>query len=216
MKYIKKPCNRPECGEEMHVTQNRLDDGRGKYCSKACANLDKPRRAAAGELSKCGFPKGKTHPRKKSVSVACRNCDEMFETVQWRINQGKGKYCSPECRKEGSRGKGVELDGLWFGINGKNKYHWHKRSNGTSISLHRYVWEKKNGPKPDGHQIHHIDHDPSNNDIENLQLMTTSDHARHHLLDRIESGELDNMASLKKAVKAASEMRRKKREEVTP
>jgi len=47
--------------------------------------------------------------------------------------------------------------------------------------LHRRVWEKHNGPIPKGMVIHHIDHDPANNEIENLELMSWSEHTRQHM-----------------------------------
>ena len=46
--------------------------------------------------------------------------------------------------------------------------------------LHRVVWEAHNGPIPDGYCIHHRDHNPANNDISNLQMMTYAEHAAHH------------------------------------
>lgn len=46
--------------------------------------------------------------------------------------------------------------------------------------LHIYVWEKHNGPVPEGFHIHHIDHDTSNNDIENLIALPKSEHLKLH------------------------------------
>lgn len=46
--------------------------------------------------------------------------------------------------------------------------------------LHRAIWESVNGPIPDGHHIHHVDHDASNNAIENLALMWGGAHMSHH------------------------------------
>lgn len=46
--------------------------------------------------------------------------------------------------------------------------------------LHRDVWEYHNGQIPEGHHIHHIDNDPSNNDPENLMLLSTGEHAKVH------------------------------------
>ncbi len=53
-------------------------------------------------------------------------------------------------------------------------------------SLHVAIWEFRNGPLPEGHVIHHIDHDASNNPIDgsNFKLMTVEDHNEHHRLDR--------------------------------
>jgi hypothetical protein len=39
-------------------------------------------------------------------------------------------------------------------------------------------------PVPKGYCVHHIDHDMYNNDPSNLQLMTMSDHIRHHHLGK--------------------------------
>ncbi|SRR6266852_1178196 len=48
-------------------------------------------------------------------------------------------------------------------------------------SLHRRVWEEYNGIIPDGMIIHHIDNDPSNNEIENLALLTRNEHTSFHM-----------------------------------
>lgn len=60
--------------------------------------------------------------------------------------------------------------GYWIGSVGKKKL---KR-------LHIYVWEKYNGPVPKGYHVHHKDHNPNNNDIENLELIPASEHLSMH------------------------------------
>jgi len=52
--------------------------------------------------------------------------------------------------------------------------------NGKSIKAHIYVWEKHNGPKPKGYDIHHIDEDKANYSIDNLELLSKSDHQKVH------------------------------------
>lgn len=44
----------------------------------------------------------------------------------------------------------------------------------------RYVWEQKNGKIPEGLIIHHIDENPSNDDISNLAMLTKAEHAMIH------------------------------------
>ena len=46
--------------------------------------------------------------------------------------------------------------------------------------LHRSKWKYYRGPIPEGHVVHHIDHDKLNNKISNLQLMTHAEHTGHH------------------------------------
>ncbi|MDW3782140.1 HNH endonuclease signature motif containing protein [Staphylococcus saprophyticus] len=50
--------------------------------------------------------------------------------------------------------------------------------------MHRYVWEYYYGEIPKGYQIHHLDHDKSNNDISNLQPMIHGEHASLHAMKR--------------------------------
>ena len=52
--------------------------------------------------------------------------------------------------------------------------------NNKLLSYHRYVWEKYNGKIPDGMVIHHINEDIHDNKIENLRLMSVSEHAILH------------------------------------
>jgi hypothetical protein len=52
--------------------------------------------------------------------------------------------------------------------------------NGKSIKLHVYIWEKSNGEKPKGYDIHHKDFNKSNYILSNLELLTLSDHRRLH------------------------------------
>jgi hypothetical protein len=46
--------------------------------------------------------------------------------------------------------------------------------------MHRIVWAHHNGPIPRGWQVHHVDHDPANNAIENLALHDGGEHAVYH------------------------------------
>lgn len=48
------------------------------------------------------------------------------------------------------------------------------------IRLHRYVWEFYNNKIPTGYQIHHIDYNKENNNIENLQILSIKEHMQIH------------------------------------
>lgn len=47
-------------------------------------------------------------------------------------------------------------------------------------TLHRAIWESANGAIPDGHHIHHVDGDPLNNDLGNLEAVQASAHLAEH------------------------------------
>lgn len=64
----------------------------------------------------------------------------------------------------------------------RNKRGWYQT---PFTALQRDVWEFHNGAIPKGYEIHHIDGDKSNNQIENLQCVTRKAHRRLHVeLDR--------------------------------
>lgn len=48
--------------------------------------------------------------------------------------------------------------------------------------LHQEIWMNSSGAIeiPAGYEVHHVDHDTSNNDPSNLKLMSAEEHRRHH------------------------------------
>jgi hypothetical protein len=48
------------------------------------------------------------------------------------------------------------------------------------IHAHRWVWINHFGAIPQGMDIHHKDGDKSNNEIENLEMLSRSDHLKRH------------------------------------
>lgn len=74
----------------------------------------------------------------------------------------------------------VKIDGVTW--HRRKSGHFHNKRRGY---LHRYVWEQAHGSIPDDMVVHHIDGDPANNDLVNLELMGKSDHQRLHALERL-------------------------------
>ncbi|HJZ04589.1 MAG TPA: HNH endonuclease signature motif containing protein [Patescibacteria group bacterium] len=79
----------------------------------------------------------------------------------------------------------------------KNKFGYFK-GNGL---LHRKIWEYQHGQIPENHHVHHVDGDKSNNSIENLELMSVTDHLRLHMSSH-ERKEMSRR-SIGKAIEAA-------------
>ena len=64
------------------------------------------------------------------------------------------------------------------------------RVNGKKIDEHRYVMEQYLGRKLSRDEVvHHKDGNKENNDIENLELMSLSEHSRQHMLGNTPSEE---------------------------
>lgn len=55
---------------------------------------------------------------------------------------------------------------------------YYGRTDGKRTLMHRDVWEHHNGKIPPDHDIHHKNHDKTDNRIGNLELLTKSEHAR--------------------------------------
>ena len=55
-----------------------------------------------------------------------------------------------------------------------------KKINGKRIRLHRYIYEKLKGEIPKGYEVHHVDQDKENNNIDNLELLLKKEHRKIH------------------------------------
>jgi len=63
-------------------------------------------------------------------------------------------------------------------------YYWcGKYYQRDGVRLHRAIWQDYHGDIPTGMHVHHIDHDRTNNSVENLALMSASAHMSHHQQD---------------------------------
>ena len=57
----------------------------------------------------------------------------------------------------------------------KNREHYDRR-----VAIHRAVWFYQHGEIPNEYKIHHIDENPANNHISNLQMLTNAEHKKIH------------------------------------
>lgn len=51
---------------------------------------------------------------------------------------------------------------------------------GKAFLLHRVVWEEAHGPVPPGHELHHLDGNRANWNLENLKAMEKEAHQQMH------------------------------------
>lgn len=74
----------------------------------------------------------------------------------------------------------TEFGSAWLDLTGH--YYISVKRNGkwTSKPLQKAVYEKHVGEIPAGMDVHHLDHNPANNDPSNLKAVTKSDHRRIH------------------------------------
>ena len=88
-------------------------------------------------------------------------------------------YSGFKCRGYKLRSKKVlpfqEFNGIRFTFRNTGYY---GRTDGDRGLMHRYVWEYFNGNIPKGYDLHHINHDKTDNRIENLEIYSKSEHAR--------------------------------------
>ena len=118
-------------------------------------------------------PKPRTGENRK-----CIVCDKEFYIRKYRANKVCTKYCSRSCLAKIHLKPYVEK----FGFKPLNKPH-HKyktiRVNGKNIREHRYIMEQYLGRKLEKWEhVHHINDDSSDNRIENLEVLSNSDHQR--------------------------------------
>lgn len=77
----------------------------------------------------------------------------------------------------------VEWDGSKWSLRDNGYY---GRTTGARDLMHRAVWEKHKSPIPDGWDVHHIDRDRTNNDIDNLMCLPKDEHTKLHAAEAAE------------------------------
>ena len=77
---------------------------------------------------------------------------------------------------KGANGHTFEGFGIWLDCKGYPCI-W---LNGKNIRIHVLLWERVNGSKPKGYEIHHRDFDRDHYSLDNLELLTISDHRKYH------------------------------------
>jgi hypothetical protein len=98
------------------------------------------------------------------VSTEGRVWSEHTEKVLSPYTDEQGEYLIVDLRDEGAR---------------------------TQRSVHTLVLEAHEGPPPDGHEAHHIDGDPKNNELDNLEYVDADENR-----DTAQPGEDDSFVTV--------------------
>lgn len=124
-------------------------------------------------------------PKKKMGSLLfCIVCNTEYYIPQYRMKSGKSKYCSRQCLAKNHLKNFISV----YGFKKLNKpLHSYKviTVDGKRIREHRYIMEQYLGRKLEKWEhVHHINDDSSDNRIENLEILSNSDHQRKEYLFR--------------------------------
>lgn len=68
----------------------------------------------------------------------------------------------------------------WKGIRINFQGYADIRGDNRRLPIHRLIWLQANGTIPEGHVVHHINGNRTDNRLENLALMTQAEHTRFH------------------------------------
>jgi len=123
----------------------------------------------------------------RKVKQACLFCGAEFLTHPSNIPAKRGKFCSQECRYSYPRKKkgAKKIGSIKIAVCGNKKprrlikVRDAKGDNEWEFYA-RYIWEQVNGKIPEGYVIHHVNKDRLDDRIENLLLLSPTEHIIMH------------------------------------
>jgi hypothetical protein len=98
------------------------------------------------------------------------------------------KISKNECRIYFSKKFYKQTNGYWA-----NRHWMTKEKYYYTYLAHRWVWESINGPIAEGMEIHHKDKNKSNNEIENLEIVSRSEHQAIHAKEQAQIDQLNKV-----------------------
>lgn len=121
-----------------------------------------------------------------AIKKICDYCGKEFETFKcYEKRKRKNRFCSKKCEAEFKNYHNTREQWKGGRISSTTGYIY-IRINGKEIGEHVLVMEKALGRRlKKGEVVHHINGIKTDNRIENLQLMTNSEHVKLHQVGRV-------------------------------
>lgn len=114
------------------------------------------------------------------MQIKCDNCGKNFKTYLCYIKRSKNHFCCKSCEYEHKQLNNT-FDKWVGGHICKTTGYKAIRINGKDYDEHRLVMQKHLGRKLNKNEfVHHINGNKLDNRIENLQLMTNTEHSKLH------------------------------------
>ena len=154
-----------------------------KYCEtcKQPMRSDSEQQQCRACLSVCHCGNRKDHR-----AIECISCANS--------RAAKKQWANPDQRQrilEGIQRAGIERRTRLEDV---GQLIWQERSDGrfwnwywpegvdrkSTVYRYQWAWIMANGPIPEGHVIHHVNHDPADDRLENLQLLSIHEHCKLH------------------------------------
>jgi hypothetical protein len=152
----------PICAIAFHATKDRMI-----FCSHKCQAKYAIKKACLHRKTKI----------KKGEYFNCIHCKGKFYVPQYRAKSGKVKFCSRSCLAKTLLPK---FSDKRFKPIGKMPHKYKiLKINGRYICEHRWIMENHLQRKLESWEhVHHINGNSFDNRIENLQVLSNSDHQK--------------------------------------